>query len=104
MTVQYYKKDEALVLTLSGEIDHHSARGMMLSIGSLLDARHPLSVALDFSQVSFMDSSGIAVILNCYRRVKEMGGAVEVFGVSAQARRVLAAAGVDKIVRCTYAG
>ena len=51
-----------LILKISGELDHHGAHGAMQQIDHALDAALPLSMTLDLSGVSFMDSSGIGVI------------------------------------------
>ena len=48
--------------------------------------------------MTFMDSSGIAVLLRAYRRLGELGGAVKVVHVPAQAGKVLRAAGLDKLM------
>ncbi|MCL2084054.1 MAG: STAS domain-containing protein [Oscillospiraceae bacterium] len=103
MKLQYVIEDGTLVLMPEGEIDHHAAQSLLASMGALIDARRPMSVTLDFSGVSFMDSSGIAVILNCYRRVGEFGGVMRVVSVAGQARRVLNTAGVERLVNISYA-
>ena len=58
----------------------------------------PSMLILDMSGVSFMDSSGIAVLLRAYRRLGELGGTVKVVNIPAQAGKVLRAAGVDRIM------
>ena len=85
-------------LCLQGELDHHAARQAMKEIGQAVDTRLPVHCILDFDGVDFMDSSGIAVVLNAHRRMRELGGTLEVEHVPPQAGRVFSAAGVDKIV------
>ena len=96
------EEDGALILKPEGEIDHHAAQSLLASMGTLIDTRRPMSVTLDFSGVGFMDSSGIAVILNCYRRVSEFGGVMRVISVAGQARRVLNTAGLERLVSISY--
>ncbi|MCL1819567.1 MAG: STAS domain-containing protein [Oscillospiraceae bacterium] len=102
MKLSYTKSNDSLTVSITGEIDHHTAQSLLSSLSALLDTQHPLSIVLDFSGVGFMDSSGIAVILNCYRRMKELGGRLEVVSVANQARRVLAAAGLEKFLKISY--
>jgi stage II sporulation protein AA (anti-sigma F factor antagonist) len=102
MKLNYTKTNDTLTVKIAGEIDHHTAQSLLASLSVLLDTQHPLSIVLDFSEVGFMDSSGIAVILNCYRRMKELGGKLEVVSVSNQARRVLATAGLDKLLKISF--
>ena len=83
---------------LSGELDHHGAHGAMQQIDHALDAALPLSLTMDLSGVSFMDSSGIAVVLRAHRRMAALGGSLIVTGVPAQARKVFDAAGVPRLV------
>ena len=52
-----------MTLAISGELDHHGAHGAMQQIDHALDAALPLSLTMDLSGVSFMDSSGIAVVI-----------------------------------------
>ena len=87
-----------LTIFLSGELDHHGAHGAMQQIDHALDAALPLSLTMDLSGVSFMDSSGIAVVLRAHRRMAALGGSLIVTGVPAQARKVFDAAGVPRLV------
>ena len=104
MKLNYTKENGALAVRIAGEIDHHTAQSLLVSLNALLDTQHPLSVILDFSGVGFMDSSGIAVILNCHRRMKELGGRLEVVSAANQAKRVLSAAGLDRLMKISYGG
>ena len=56
-----------LTLHLSGELDHHGARGAMKTIEGLLDKYMPRDAVLDLSELTFMDSSGIALIMRTER-------------------------------------
>ena len=55
-------QEKQLTILLSGEIDHHSARQIMAAITAKIDVYLPRSCILDFSAVTFMDSSGIAIV------------------------------------------
>ena len=88
--------DREICMALSGEVDHHHARGLMTEIEREIDRELPKHVTLDLGGVTFMDSSGIAVVLRCYKRTAELGGAVTVKDVPPQAEKVLRAAGLDE--------
>ena len=64
-----------------------------------VDAALPRALTLDLGGVSFMDSSGIAVLLRAYKRLGELGGSVRVTNVPAQAERVLKAAGLNRLMK-----
>jgi len=89
---------ESVTLKLKGELDHHAAMQTLRHVSEQIDSRRPTSLCLDMRGVSFMDSSGIAVLLGSYRRMMEIGGRFKAVGVSDQARRVLSTAGVDRLI------
>lgn len=90
--------DRELRLEFSGEMDHHGARNALKEVEMAIDAALPKMLILDFSGVTFMDSSGIALLLRAQQRMRLMDGSVEVRNVPPQARRVLDAAGVGRLV------
>lgn len=98
MPITVTSRDSALTIALSGEIDHHGAREMMAQLDQAIAERLPARLVLDLSGVTFMDSSGIAVLLRSRRQLEHTGGELRVTGIPAQARRVLDAAGVSRLV------
>lgn len=87
-----------LTIFLSGELDHHEARCTVRSIDELLDEYLPRDCAIDMSGLSFMDSSGIAVIIHISRRMKELGGRAWIENPAKQPQRVIDASGIDRLV------
>ena len=98
MPIRLSQENAALTAYLQGEIDHHGARTMMLSLDREVTARNPRTLTVDMSGVTFMDSSGIAVLLRCLRRMEETGGTLSVKGVPPQAKKVFSTAGLDKLI------
>ena len=90
--------DRRLLLELSGEVDHHGARDALRQLELAVDAALPSQLVLDLSGVTFMDSSGIALILRAQQRMQLLDGSVLVCNVPPQARRVLDAAGIGRLV------
>lgn len=68
-------------------------------LGEKIDQYLPSNCILDFQGVTFMDSSGIAVVLNTRRRMAELGGTVCLQNVAQQPMKVLTAAGIEKIAK-----
>ena len=87
-----------LTIYLSGELDHHEARQALRVLDELLDDYLPRDCALDLSALSFMDSSGVALIVRLQRRMAELGGRVWVENPARQPRRVIDASGIDRLV------
>ena len=91
--------DRKLTLHLTGELDHHAARPLMQSIAKEVEYALPVEVILDFSGVTFMDSSGIAVAIHTQQQMKQLGGKTRIINPSAQVKKVFMAAGIQKMIR-----
>ena len=93
-----FLEDGNLTVVLTGEIDHHCAKRYIQAIDAKVEAYTPALCILDFSEVSFIDSSGVAVVINALRAMNRMGGRLVLTGISSQPMKVFRAAGVDKII------
>ena len=98
MEIQERAGERTLILAFSGEMDHHGVRDSLRRIELAIEAALPRTLTLDFSGVTFMDSSGIALILRSQRRMQLLDGSVVLRNVPPQARRVLEAAGINRLV------
>lgn len=74
MNLTSYVQDRQLTIALRGEIDHHAAREIMQALSAKIDLYLPLRCILDFRDVTFMDSSGIAVVIHTLRRMNTLQG------------------------------
>ena len=98
MPISVRQQPDGLTLSLTGEVDHHSARSMMTALEEPVATLLPMRLTLDLSGVTFMDSSGIAVLLRAKRQMDGLGGTLRVTAIPHQSRRVLDAAGVGRII------
>ena len=98
MPIRTREEHGVLTVSLSGEIDHASARTIMLTVDREVARHAPTALRVDMSAVTFMDSSGIAVILRCWRRAQESRTAMEVVSVPRQPWKVFSAAGLPDII------
>ncbi len=98
MNYTSFLQDKHLTILLSGEIDHHTARSIMAAVSAKIDLYMPLRCTLDFGSVSFMDSSGIAVVIHTLRAMNQLQGRLFLSNVPDQARKVLFAAGIERLV------
>ena len=87
-----------LTVALTGEIDHHCAKHYIKAIAAKIESYTPDVCILDFSEVSFVDSSGIAVVINAMRAMTQIEGKLLLTGISPQPMRVFQASGIDKLV------
>ena len=93
-----YLENGRLTVALTGEIDHHCARNYIQSITGKIEAYTPEICVLDFQEVTFMDSSGIAVVINALRSMTQIEGHLLLTGIAHQPMRVFRASGIDKLV------
>ena len=93
-----FLEDGRLTVALTGEIDHHCAKGYIQAIAAKIDSYTPDICILDFSEVSFVDSSGIAVVINALRSMTQIEGKLLLTGILPQPMRVFRASGIDKLV------
>lgn len=87
-----------LTLRFAGELDHHAAKNTVRDMERAIDRHLPSGCVIDMSSLSFMDSSGIAVLLKARRRMNEIGGTLRVTGVRGQPGKVLSAAGLERMI------
>ncbi len=95
-------KNRELTVKLSGEIDHHAARQLMLELDREIESRFPRRLVLDMAQLTFMDSSGIAVLLRTCRRMQEVGGTMQAVNVPPQPAKVIRAANLHKVLSVSF--
>ncbi len=82
---------------LEGEIDHHNAIFIRKTIDRAISSKKPQLLILDFSAVSFMDSSGIGLVMGRYKLMKAIGGEIRVENLSSGAYKVMRLAGLDRL-------
>ncbi len=99
MHLTSYLQDGTLTIILTGEIDHHCAKEFIQCITAKIEAYTPQICVLDFKEVSFMDSSGIAVAINALRSMTKLAGTLEISQLQQQPMKVFRASGIDKLVK-----
>ena len=99
MRLTSYLQDAQLTVVLTGEIDHHCAKDYINAITAKIEAYTPQCCVLDFQEVTFMDSSGIAVVINALRNMTRIDGKLMVSGLGRQPQKVFRSSGIDKLVQ-----
>lgn len=97
MVIRIEAAADETTVWLSGELDHHAARELRRQVDLAVERNRPQRLRLDFSDVSFMDSSGIGLIMGRYRLMQLEGGSLSVTGASERLRKVMRMAGLDKL-------
>lgn len=95
---------DMMLVRVRGEIDHHTAARVRNGIDGALFEKRPRRLILDMSAVSFMDSSGLGLIMGRLSVVRELGGSLTVKNPSEAISRIIRLAGMDKILDIEYDG
>lgn len=99
MDIKFSNRGSTLIAVFSGELDHHFAEYARNKIdGELLKAT-TRNVIFDFSGLSFMDSSGIGVIVGRYANIKKLGGRMAIICKNQKIFRILEISGILKLVQ-----
>ena len=98
------ESEDTITAYLTGDIDHHSARNIREDIDAFIQMKKPYLLRLDFSGVSFMDSSGIGLIMGRYRLMHLIGGRVLVCNVPAHLKRMMELSGIGSLGILEYKG
>ena len=99
MSVKITQNGEVVTAYLEGEIDHHSAGELRREIDEAVERDCPTMLVLDFKDVTFMDSSGIGLVMGRYKLLKPLGAELHVTNTSPQIGKVMKLAGLDRLVR-----
>ena len=99
MAVELQTQEKTLIAILSGEIDHHCAQPMRAEIDAKIDDLQPSVLVLDFAGVTFMDSSGIGLIMGRHRTMEAIDGSVIVRDPPPHIRRVIRLSGMERIAQ-----
>lgn len=91
-----------LVAKLTGELDHHTAPYLRDTLDREISLNNTVNIVLDFDGVTFMDSSGIGVIVGRYKQISARGGKVMVIRVKPQVDKILEISGLKTILDCSH--
>ena len=97
MNVTLESSGNLRIAYLFGEIDHHTAVAVRSQIDSAIQDKLPGHLILDFKNVTFMDSSGIGLVMGRYRLVHSYQGTVEIKNVTARTKKIMELAGLGSI-------
>ena len=92
-------KSDVLCIRLSGELDHHSADELREKVSTVIVRNEIHHIVLNLEHLSFMDSSGLGVILGRYKQIKQVEGEMVVCAISPAIKRLFDMSGLFKIIR-----
>ena len=98
MKVDIRSEKGMAIAVLKGEIDHHSAKSAREQLDSFIINMQPDVLAMDMSGITFMDSSGVGLVLGRVRTMKQWDGKVKITEPSARAAKILKMSGLEPMI------
>ena len=95
-------QDNKITAKLKNEIDHHSAVAVRVQIDDMLYKELPKALVFALSEVNFMDSSGLGLVLGRYAKAKELGIDVVIKNPSKRTEKIFRMAGTDKLIKIIH--
>lgn len=98
MQIELKISKKTLVVSLTGELDHHTAEQTRLMIEKTIAAKNIKNLIFDFSALSFMDSSGIGMVIGRYKLIRSLGGSVSLVCRGKRMERLVEMSGLTKLI------
>ena len=99
MNLRIELKGGAMTASMRGELDHHTARAMREAIDNAVELNMPSRLVLNFKNISFMDSSGIGLVMGRYRLLAKTGAELVISETPPQIYKVMKLAGLERLAR-----
>ncbi len=100
--VIFKTEDGVMTATVCGEVDHHNSKRIRGQIDEKVVLGRPRELILDLSRVSFMDSSGLGLILGRFSKASDLGIGFRVCDPTEPTKKILDLAGMERFVKITY--
>jgi stage II sporulation protein AA (anti-sigma F factor antagonist) len=92
-------KDNVLIIRLVGELDHHTAEKLRQQVEQIIEQEGVRHILLSLAELTFMDSSGLGVILGRYKQITQLGGKMIICSISPSIYRLFELSGMFKILQ-----
>ncbi len=99
MSVEINVTGEVVTAYLKGELDHHTAKEMRETIDSAIELNMPSLLILDFEGISFMDSSGIGLVMGRYRNLIKSGAELHITNAPPTIYKMMKLAGIERLAK-----
>ena len=98
MKITYIKKDKRLIFEIEEDIDECFVQKIRRRIDNEIQRYMPKEVIFDFSNVSFMDSAGIGLIIGRYKLINMIGGELKIANVNTQIQKIFEMSGLLRLI------
>lgn len=99
MHILVKRQSDYVTAFLYGELDHHSADEAKSKLDDIIHEYNDLNLVLDLKNLSFMDSSGLGVLLGRYKKIKATGNRMYLKNANRQVEKVFNVSGIYNIIK-----
>ena len=100
MDLQFTQRNGNLIVKIRGEIDHHNTEKIRRAVEGEFASSAARNIVFDFAYVTFMDSSGIGMIIGRYKELQKLGGRVFAINIGTSIDRIFEISGLKRIIPC----
>ena len=98
MQIKHRIYENTLYVVLIGELDEHSAYHTRISLDEIFDMPKFKQIIIDLSELDFMDSTGIGVLIGRYKKMKDKQIPIFICNPSSHAERIFRMTGLYDIM------
>ncbi|MGE4284130.1 MAG: anti-sigma F factor antagonist [Clostridia bacterium] len=98
MQISFQMTNRTLIAKIQGELDHHTSVEVREKIDKEINMKQIKNLIFDFEGLSFMDSSGIGVVIGRYKQIQKISGKIGIVGLNPQTDRIINISGLHKII------
>jgi len=104
VVTEFNKEDKLLTFKLTEEVDQHTVEKIRRKMDNEIERYIPRKVIFDFSNISFMDSAGIGMVLGRYKMAKMLDGDLEIINTNKSVKKIFDMSGVSRIINIIEEG
>jgi stage II sporulation protein AA (anti-sigma F factor antagonist) len=97
MELSFAETNSCLIVNIEGDLDLHTAEHFKQQVDEKITAGNH-NLILNFTQVNFVDSSGIGAILSKYKQLNNLGGKLVIANISPQIKRIFEVSGILRVI------
>ena len=98
MDLLFKRKNKTLIILITGDIDHHTSKELRRQTESALMQLGGRNIIFGFENVTFMDSSGIGMLIGRYKQLQVFGGRIAIAGAQGKTAEILQLSGLKDLL------
>jgi len=96
LEIQTRNMNEAIIIKIQGDVDLYSSPQVRKTILDLIQKKKP-ALLVNLEGVNYMDSSGVATLVEGLQRIKKYGGTLCIYNLQGAVRDVFELSRLDKV-------